>query len=56
MIHDQGFDPPEPCSACTEFYAYSDGLCWNCWHEQLEIRAEQRAEERARREMEERND
>ena len=27
---------PEPCQACDDYYAYQNGLCWQCWHARQE--------------------
>jgi predicted amidophosphoribosyltransferase len=50
MISDNHLNPPEPCSACEKYYAYQDGLCWECWTEAQEDRAIAKYEEKRDRE------
>lgn len=41
-----GFDPPELCECCEEYNKYRNGLCWNCWIDEDELRAEERHDRR----------
>lgn len=36
---------PEYCASCDEYYAYRDGVCWECWHAQQEETADIKEEE-----------
>ena len=46
MINHVGFEPPELCECCEESYQYRNGLCWNCWIDEDELRAEERHDRR----------
>ena len=35
---------PEPCQACDDYYAYKDGLCWECYTEAQEVMAEEKVD------------
>ena len=45
-MSEKSFDPPEPCTACEHYYAYMDGLCYECWYAAQEERAIEKYEER----------
>lgn len=49
MLTDNHLNPPEPCSACEMYYAYRDGLCWECWHSAQEERAFDKYQEKRER-------
>lgn len=41
---------PAPCESCDMYYAYQDGLCWECWNDkasaEADLNADQQREQR----------
>jgi hypothetical protein len=35
-------NPPELCECCEEYYQYRNGLCFDCWVDGQDRRAEER--------------
>ena len=39
-------NPPELCECCEEYYQYRNGLCFDCWIDGQDRRAEERHDRR----------